>query len=218
MNPDRLTGFQRALLESFFRYERRFFLTGGAALAGFHLGHRETQDLDFFVVSDDTNILAEGEAALERAATDLGAKIEATRTALNFRRRLVKRTDEAVIVDLVRDVIPALAEKVIVGTIRLDSPREILANKLCTLLSRSELRDLVDVRALEKSGLSIEAAVVDAATKDGGISAATLLEVLSDITIGDETKLPGDVVPAEMRAWITDLRHRLRRLAWPGAI
>lgn len=215
MGPDRLSAFQRALLEAFFRHEHRFFLTGGAALAGFHLGHRETQDLDFFVSSEDDEILLEGEAALEKAARELGATVEATRTAINFRRRLVKRPDEGVIVDLVRDVIPPLADKLVVGSVRVDSPREILANKLCTLLSRSEFRDLVDVRALEGSGLSIETALADASTKDAGITPATLLEVLSGITIGDEASLPGGVPPVAMREWIDDLRHRLRRLAWP---
>lgn len=216
MPADLLSPFQRQLLEAFFRHERRFFLTGGAALAGFHLGHRRTQDLDFFVNSDDPEILTEAEGALERAATELGCTVESTRTAPNFRRRLVKRTDESVIVDLVRDVIPPLAEKVVVSGIVVDSPREILANKLCTLLSRSELRDLVDVRALEQSGLSIEAALSDASRKDAGLTAATLLEVLSQITIGPDATLPGAVPADEMNEWIEDLRHRLRRLAWPG--
>jgi hypothetical protein len=42
----RLDPFQQELLAAFFAREQRFFLTGGAALAGFHLGHRETRDLD----------------------------------------------------------------------------------------------------------------------------------------------------------------------------
>ncbi|MCC6897497.1 MAG: hypothetical protein IT377_00905 [Polyangiaceae bacterium] len=38
-----LTPFQRDLVVEFFARERRFFLTGGAALAGFYFGHRATQ-------------------------------------------------------------------------------------------------------------------------------------------------------------------------------
>ncbi|HEX8704063.1 MAG TPA: hypothetical protein VF815_34845 [Myxococcaceae bacterium] len=37
---DALSAFQRALLEAFFRRAQSFYLTGGAALAGFYLGHR----------------------------------------------------------------------------------------------------------------------------------------------------------------------------------
>ena len=46
--PSKLTALQRDLLREFFARERSFFLTGGAALAGFYFGHRETEDLDFF--------------------------------------------------------------------------------------------------------------------------------------------------------------------------
>lgn len=48
--PSKLTAFQREVLEVFFQRERGFFLTGGAALAGFHLGHRTTDDLDLFTL------------------------------------------------------------------------------------------------------------------------------------------------------------------------
>lgn len=46
--PSKLTALQRDVLDAFFQRERGFFLTGGAALAGFHLGHRTTDDLDLF--------------------------------------------------------------------------------------------------------------------------------------------------------------------------
>lgn len=40
-------------LHAFFERERRFFLTGGAALAGYHLAHRLTDDLDLFTHEKD---------------------------------------------------------------------------------------------------------------------------------------------------------------------
>lgn len=55
-SSDKLTPLQRALLDAFFRQEQRFFLTGGAALAGFHLQHRTTLDLDLF--TDDVDLPA----------------------------------------------------------------------------------------------------------------------------------------------------------------
>lgn len=48
-----LSALQREVLEAFFRRERGFVLTGGAALAGFHLGHRTTDDLDLFTRDAD---------------------------------------------------------------------------------------------------------------------------------------------------------------------
>ena len=66
----RLTPFQVEILEAFFRNETRFFLTGGGALAGYHLGHRETHDLDLFSLSP---VMEDGVRALRAAAGEAGA-------------------------------------------------------------------------------------------------------------------------------------------------
>jgi hypothetical protein len=92
---------------------------------------------------------------------------------------------------------------------------EIFANKLCTLLGRSEIRDLVDVRALEGLGLSLTEALAAGQRKDGGLTPAQLAWVLSQITIGDAATLPGGVPPAELRDYLRDLIERLVRLAHP---
>src|ERR1044071_3340373 len=44
----KLTALQREVLDAFFQRERGFFLTRGAAIVGFYLGHRTTDDLDLF--------------------------------------------------------------------------------------------------------------------------------------------------------------------------
>ena len=94
----RLTRFQAEILEAFFRQEDRFFLTGGGALVGYHLGHRETHDLDLFSLSP---VMEDGVRALRSAATALGASWQDVRTAPEFRRVLLSRGNESVIVDLV---------------------------------------------------------------------------------------------------------------------
>jgi len=209
----KLSPLQRDLLAEFFRLEGRFFLTGGAALAGFHLGHRATQDLDLFATSE---ILDDGEAALREAARRIGASLEAIRTAPDFRRRLARRGEESVIVDLVLDRTAQGDEpKLRFGDVSVDPPREILANKLCTLLSRAEIRDLVDVLALEKAGYRVEEALSLAARKDAGLTPAQLAWVLSEMQIGDDADVPGGVTPGALRSFLKDLESRLTRLAFP---
>lgn len=66
----------------------------------------------------------------------------------------------------------------------LDTPHEILVNKLCTLLSRSEARDLEDVRVLLESGGDFRRALAEAPRKDGGFSAPTLAWVLNGFRAG----------------------------------
>ena len=60
---------------------------------------------------------------------------------------------------------------------------EILVNKLCALLSRSELRDLIDVRTLALAGADLELALSDAPRKDGGFSPLTLAWVLDHLDV-----------------------------------
>jgi hypothetical protein len=210
---DRLSPLQRDLLEAFFLHESRFHLTGGAALAGYYLGHRETADLDLFT---SIGVIEEGEAALRAAARDVGASVEHVQTAPEFRRRLVRRARESVIVDLVVDTTPQGPQpKRHFGDVRVDPPQEILANKLCTLLSRAELRDLVDVLALERAGFRAEDALPLANCKDGGLTPAQLAWVLSQVTVGDDAAIPGDVSPADLQAFLADLIARLTRLSFP---
>lgn len=213
MADSRLSPLQEDILRAFFQHEQRFFLTGGAALSGFLLGHRKTADLDLFTTS---NILDAGEDALRLAADTLGASIENVHTSPEFRQRLVKRGNDRVMVDLVVErAFQGHPDKLSRGNVRLDPPEEILANKLCTLLSRSEPRDLVDVHALERAGFRIEDALPLAQRKDGGLTPATLAWVLSEIQIGDDARIPGGVSVPELRAFIADLITRLTRLAYP---
>lgn len=210
---DRLTPFQRELVETFSGLAPEFFLTGGAALAGYHLGHRETQDLDLFVEEDH---LEQGTSALRVAADRLGAEVESLQTSPTFRRLLVRRGTESIVVDLVLDPTPQGGSKPVLGGVRVDPPEEILANKLCALLSRAEIRDLVDVRALEAAGHSLQDALALGARKDGGLTPGQLGWVLSQVRIGPDAAIPGGVSGQELAAYLTDLRSRLERLAHPG--
>ena len=215
MTSSRLTPLQRDILEAFFRRESRFFLTGGAALAGYYLGHRETADLDLFTTGD---LLGDGETALRAAASEIGASIENIQTAPDFRRRLVRRGADGVVVDLVHERAPQGGEaKRQYGFVWVDPPGEILANKLCTLLSRAEPRDLVDVLALERGGLRVEEALPLAIRKDAGLTPGQLGWVLSQISIGDDAVIPGGATPSELRSFLSDLIVRLARLAFPRA-
>lgn len=204
---------QQDFLRAFFQREDRFFLTGGAALAGFHLGHRETHDLDLFTLED---AMTDGMAVVSDVARELGGTLEAIQTSPDFRRVLLRRRTEAIVIDLVREyVAQAAPEKPVVNGVRVDPPQEILANKLCALLSRSEIRDLVDVRALELAGYPMEDALKAAAKKDGGLTPAQLGWVLSEIELGDDLIPPGGVSTDELRRYLSELIARLAGQAFP---
>jgi hypothetical protein len=212
--PSRLTPLQRSLLEEFFRLSRGFFLTGGAALAGYHLGHRPTHDLDFFTTSGD---LEAGARALRAAAAQLGATCSEVQTSPDFRRVLVTGRDESLVVDLVFERAPQIhVEKLTVGAIRLDPVDEIFANKLCALLGRAELRDLVDLCFLERAGLSLEEGLRAGARKDGGLTPAQLAWVVSQMALPESAAIPGGAPRAELESYRLELIDRLLELARPS--
>lgn len=213
MDNSKLNNLQKDFLQAFFARENRFFLSGRAALVGFYFGHRETHDLDLFTLENE---IENGFRLVREVAKELNASVESIQTAPDFRRLLLKKNDEAIVVDLVREyVFQVSPEKPIIKNIRVDTPEEILANKLCALLSRSEIRDLVDVRELEKAGFSLESALKVAEKKDFGLTPAGLAWVLNQINFGDEFQPPGAVSVLELRDYLSDLIDRLKRLALP---
>ncbi len=141
MGKKTLNNLQNDFLREFFGRENDFYLTGDAALVGFYLGHLETHDLDLFTLENDTG---SGFRLVNEAAKELNASVEPIQTSSDFRHLLIKRNDEAIVVDLEREYVFQISkEKPVINGIRVDSPEEIFANKLCALLSRSEIRDLV---------------------------------------------------------------------------
>jgi hypothetical protein len=210
-----LTPLQREVLRAFFDRESEFFLTGGAALVGFYLHHRETTDLDLFATKPEA--FERGRFAVQDAAEALGARVEVRQDAPGFKRFALQRQDELVIVDLVLDRVPQVhAEKPEFDGVRVDPLAEIAINKLTTVVSRMEERDLVDLYLLERAGYLVEQSLAGALAKDGGCTPATLAWLLSEVEIPDEAHLPGGVDPGELRAWINDVIPRLRRAAVPS--
>jgi hypothetical protein len=210
----KLTALQRDVLDAFFQRERGFFLTGGAALAGFHLGHRTTDDLDLFTL--EPAAFERGRFVLAEVASATGCQLETRQDAPGFKRVIFTRGDEGLVVDLVKDVSPQLhADKLDRDNILLDPADEILANKLAALVGRAEERDLVDVMFLERAGHSVDAALPAALAKDGGCTPATLAWLLSEITIPDGVVLPAAVSASELREYVSALIERLLALAAP---
>lgn len=148
---DRLTPLQRRVLQVLASVRPPWTLTGGAALAGVHTGHRATRDLDLFW--------------------------------------------QAVVLDLVADPAPLAEPPVTVSLegveIQVDTKHQILVNKLCAVLSRSELRDLSDVEALLAVGGDLPRALSDAGRHDGGFSPLNLAWVLREFPVEALAKAEG---------------------------
>jgi hypothetical protein len=153
----RLSNTQIAILRALARFEPTWTLTGGAALAGFHLGHRATRDLGLFRQGRESlGDLADEVTGVLNAA---GFTVRGVRRTPAFARLHVESAEGGVEVDLVADPVPRIDAPESADAsgvaIEIDSKWEISAHKLNALLSRSELRDLVDVEALMNTGLGL---------------------------------------------------------------
>ena len=211
-----LTDLQAEVLEAFAGCEDAW-LTGGAALSGFHLGHRLSHDLDLF--TQDPEALPQLRARLASWASLNGASLQVLRRFPGFERLLVVRDSEQTLVDLVLEqthqVVP-LEHKPLVNGLRVDPCEEIRANKLSALLGRSETKDLLDLYALARKGLEPLAGLAAARLKDGGLDPATLAWVLSSLRIDLEGLLllePVDQV--DLQAFRDQLVESLQQQAWP---
>jgi len=219
VSSSRLTPLQERVLELLADVEPPWTLTGGAALAGFHLVHRTTRDLDLFWRELDE--LGPLRTEVARLLTAAGLQVDVLHGGPAFHRLRVSHADESVVLDLVADPTAALESAVLVrlgsSEIRVDSAHEILVNKLTALLGRSELRDLVDLRALLAQDGDLLRALGDAPRRDAGFSPLTLAWVLERLPVAQmaEAQALPESELQELLEFRTELVRRLTDLARP---
>ena len=116
-----------------------FFLTGGTALSVFYLHHRTSEDLDLF--SCESVDLAEVQFSI-RMMWQSGQTL--IRSTSQFLSLLIENVKVDIVVDSLSD--HSNRDRIQVGTsqVLIDSLANIGANKLCTLVSRTEPKDFID--------------------------------------------------------------------------
>jgi hypothetical protein len=213
MPTDRLSVLQRDIVRALAQRDCGFFLTGGGVLVGFVLGHRTTDDLDLFTTDDSA--MAQAETLARALGAAVGAELEALQTTPDHRRYLFSRGSDSTRVDFVRDRGLQLLDKPVRDGVPMDRVEEIIANKITTLASRSEIRDVVDLYCLEQAGYRVEDHLDNALRKDAGATPATIAWLLSTLRVPD--RVPGDVPRDVIAAYVKDLEGRLRKRARPSS-
>lgn len=216
-SPSPLTPLQLALLRGL-AGDEDLFLTGGSALGHFYLHHRRSLDLDFFVM--DAPGVDRVAGRLGQVAATEGWTIATVRHVPGFRRFSVTRGTESTIIDVVHEtahqVVPKDRKPIREG-IRVDDLDDLVPNKLCAILGRGDVKDLVDLYFLAESGIDILAHLPSAGLKDGGMEPTTLAWVLRSMTADPASlDLLKPLAPATLQAFRDDLVRRLATLAWPA--
>jgi len=203
---DVLSALQWELLSFFFQGNPPFFLTGGTALSAFYLQHRYSQDLDLFTL--DSDAFDRVPLYVADTATRLAVSVASLQTAPQFHRYRLSRNKESVIVDFVREVVPQISEeKNRFEGITVDTLVDITANKICTVISRAEIKDYIDLYFLGRAGYPLENYIKEAQRKDAGVSQATLAYLLSEFRL---SKVP-DFMIAHIS--VDDLQEYFQSLA-----
>ena len=190
---DTLDGLQRRALKLLADVRPRWVLVGGAALAGVYFHHRSTRDLDLFW-RGRAHVGDLAEECARRLRAD-GLEVVTLQTADAFHRLRVQGGGEVIVVDLVAEPTQSLeapAERTIGGSlVHVASLHDLLVDKLCALLGRSEIRDLVDVRVLLTAGGDLPRALGDAPRRDAGFSPLTLAWVLRGLPVASLASAAG---------------------------
>jgi len=147
-----------------------FYLTGGTALSAFYLFHRRSHDLDFFTSEEE--LIPVFSYKVEEHLGKKGFKVEKRRGFHSFTELAVSSLDGSTIIHIALDSpyrLEELQQSKDYKALKIDSLRDIAANKLLTIFGRANLRDFVDVYFLLKEKFSKKELIEDAAKKDPGL-------------------------------------------------
>ncbi|MEA3496323.1 MAG: nucleotidyl transferase AbiEii/AbiGii toxin family protein [Bacteroidota bacterium] len=121
-----------------------FYLTGGTALSRFYLDHRYSEDLDFFVNNDKDykNHINTIYKAINKV---FSFDIENNLFYDDFTRLFIVDSDISLKLEFVNDI-PYRTDKIkSIFFGKIDTPINILSNKLSALINRDEPKDIFDI-------------------------------------------------------------------------
>lgn len=121
-----------------------FYLTGGTALSRFYLHHRYSDDLDFFINSNP-NYLKLISSIKNKLSDDFSVDIQKSLFAEDYVRFYIVDEDLNLKLEFVNDVSYRSGLPVDAYFGKLDTPVNILSNKIGAILSRDEPKDIIDI-------------------------------------------------------------------------
>jgi len=188
-----------------------FYFTGGTALSEFYMHHRYSEDIDLFTESDIND--AEIDKLIQKAVRKLRAK--------NIRKRKISGLfiyelqfdDGSLKIDFANYPYKPVETGILYGKLKVDSSYDICINKVYTILSRTQVRDYIDLYfALKRNEFSLEQLLSRMEEKFGTVRDETYLgnQLLKVIDLPRD--YPRMLVPFsfdEMARFYQDLSRKL---------
>lgn len=161
---------------------KRFFLTGGTALAAFYLAHRVSKDLDLFTLEDFDRL------ELEKLVEEIARKIEAqteikvqskTYNEIYLKSKREKWTQR---IDFVREQPVIFGKRKKIDFVIVDSLENIASGKILTVYSRLEPKDYLDLYFIfRETGLDFSALFERTKQKDLGLNEFYFANMISEV-------------------------------------
>src|SRR3990170_4063448 len=177
---------QDKVLKIISNLETGFYLSGGTASSRGYLHHRFSDDLDLFV-NDNNNFGLWSDRVINALSGVGNWRVDVMLRDDRFTRLSLIEGDLLLKIEMINDVpshIGRIRKHEILGM--LDSPENILANKVTAIIDRQEPKDMADIWGFCcKMGLSLSSAITDAHSKAAGIFPADIACVLCSVTKAD---------------------------------
>lgn len=193
-----LTHYQVKILKTFFSSHlgKQFFLTGGTALAAFYLGHRQSQDLDFFTLKSFDSFKLE--KLIKNIAEETLSTIKTKIKTSDYYEVYLENKKEGWIqrLDFVKEQPVVFGKKKIVDGVTVDSLENIASNKILTIYGRLEPKDYLDLYFIFKeTSLDFDKLFEKTKQKDTGLHEfyfANLIAEASNLEHFPQTLKPFD--------------------------
>ncbi len=199
--------FQERVLGACRMFDTGFYLTGGIAAARGYLNHRYHTDLDLRV-NDSIRFGLWIEQIIQRLRREALWQVQVLTQEERFCSLSVGQGELRIRVDFLNDGplhFGAFSNHPALGLV--DSPENIVANKIIALLVRPEPNDLADVWGLcSQKGVSLDAVLTNPASKAAGIFLPDLARLLCTAT-RDDWKLVNWVHPPQIDAYLAQLNQ-----------
>jgi len=185
-----LNELQKNVLKELFDVTDKFYATGGTILSGFYLSHRYSVDLDFF--TKDETAFNNAKIIVTKVYDNLQKEFSIISDTFYFKHfDIIDNPNNDILpLHFSYDVVYQFIEdKNRFDNIIVDTIEEILINKICAVVGRSEIKDLIDLYFLEKENYDIMKYIPYAHEKDGGVEKEVLAYCLNNIKIEFEDRM-----------------------------
>lgn len=184
-----------------------FYLTGGTATSRGYLNHRFSDDLDLFV-NDDGRFELWADRVIYSLRQHASWKLDVGLKETRYVRLEIVSAELTLKIELVNDVPSRVGEPIIHPVLgRIDTPENILANKITALIDREAPKDLADIWGFcVLRSLPISEAITGAQGKAIGIFPPDLARILCSARRQDWEYIKW-ISPPDPDKYVEDLHH-----------